>query len=79
MFDLRESIKMAGAAARDAVKMVTDDLGVVQPKSKVLSPQEQVHRFMGMTQRDFLRLKEKYGDDAFNRYLTRMMQLSKEV
>jgi len=71
----------AAETASRVVKDVQKRLGTVaetQPP-RVLSPKQQLERFINMRHDDLVQLKERHGEQAFNRYVVRMRQLAREV
>jgi len=77
---VNEAMQMAGQTAQDAVQNLVGQLGPrFAPKPKLLSPQEQLGRFLRFSHDDLLTLRARYGEEAFNRYLVRIRQLSQEI
>ena len=51
----------------------------VSPPVQVLTPKQQLERFMRMSTDDLRALEQKHGSESFSRYLVRMRQLAQEV
>lgn len=81
MSDVDDAVRMAGVAAKEAVQEVVGMLKPTTTKSapRLLTPKQQLERFLRMNHSQFEALKQKYGEESFNRYLTRMRQLAREV
>lgn len=79
--DVEKAMTQAVNVASRALQSVQHRLGsavdVQQPR--ILSPKEQLERFIGMDHDQLLALKRRHGEPAFNRYLVRMRQLAQEV
>jgi hypothetical protein len=72
------------AVVDKASKVVLGALGKVvptktQPVVKLLSPREQVDRFLSMSDTSLQRIKSDKGDLEYTRYVTAMTSLAKEL
>jgi len=49
-----------------------------QPKPKVLTPKQQVDKFLSMSDADLNEIKQARGEKEYHRYMTAMLEKSKE-
>jgi len=76
-----EAVKMAAQAVKEAAQMVRGSLTPLmqQQQPQLLSPKEQLERFLKMSPQGFETLKNMHGEESFNRYLVQMRQLAQET
>lgn len=81
MSDVDDAVRMAGVAAKEVVQEMVGMLkpAMTKPAPRFLTPKQQLERFLRMNHSQFEALKQRYGEESFNRYLTRMRQLAREV
>jgi hypothetical protein len=71
-------ISRAGKALTGALSRVIPNKPE-QPKVQLLTPRQQVDRFISMSDQQLQRIKVAKGDFEYARYLNAMTQLSKDI
>ena len=79
---VKDALRMAGEAVSGAVRDVADTLGPLgggSRRPRVMSPKQQLERFLSMNREQLSALQQRHGEQSFNRYLIRMRRLAREV
>ena len=76
---MTETMRMVRKSMEDTMRVVRTSLAAFAPAQRqALSSKQQLSRFLAMTPENFERLKQRHGEESFNRYMVRMRQLAEE-
>ena len=76
---VRDAIKMASQNMAAAIGQVRASIGTPAVKTpRVLTPGEQLNKFLKLKDQDFLLLRQRVGDKGVDDYVTAMHALAKD-
>lgn len=75
---LRDAMNIAKTVIQDTRKTLVEGEGGAMPQRNRLTPQQQVDRFMNMSETGHEALKQKWGPVKYDSYAKAMMSLARK-
>ena len=79
--EVKDALSIASQTVKETVNMLRQGLHPLTAirRPKLLTPKQQVQRFLGMNHEYLMALKARHGEESFARYVAKMLQLANEV
>ena len=79
--EVKDALSIASQTVKETANMLRQGLHPLTTvrRPKLLTPKQQVQRFLSMNHEDLMTLKARHGEESFARYVAKMLQLANEV